>query len=661
MSPIFSLACFVAAFVMSFAAFRNTIANDAASVTIVAEILSRVDSDGPAAAVDLVAHYDALAAKGQAIDADMARSLVVAARSVGRLGHWKSSVDLLVRARQSMARNSTDGASLHTIDLGIATAANRCGDAALAIAHCGYVIDDPAASDAHRAAAFPMLVTATQAMSTPDITNTNGAIDVLRRAMTTQYRPMMKAPLADAAMSLGIESLRSGNGHDAAEAFQAYQTLLPDGPRRIEAELGDAWATAIDGADASAADKLCRFAESYIDHPDAAHALRAAATCCDKIGETERATAIRNQICVRYPTSEAAAAILHSFAGASDAWPPWVRDGWKMRLNLAVVDVVEPIPALVTVLFNALDAGDDALWQSAKRYLMSSDPRGRQTNDILNQMLLDCHDSTAEHLAVDLIAGVLVDGVLVDGGNSHSHAASEAACRWAGSQQRWTLLSMAADELGPPGGSSSRSVLIDRILAESLMQTNRGAEAMAWWASLIDDQHADDFPTLLRGAETAAAHGTTDDAMRRIEQARAAIGNVPMNRQLVAVLTAELLVRRARFDEARETLDQVVRAPDAVPSLRARAQWWIGETYFLQSRFPDAIDAYRRVDTLEDAGQWAPAALLQAGKAFEKLGRSREAATCYAALLDRFADWPHAGIAQARLATLAPITGPVLR
>jgi TolA-binding protein len=78
----------------------------------------------------------------------------------------------------------------------------------------------------------------------------------------------------------------------------------------------------------------------------------------------------------------------------------------------------------------------------------------------------------------------------------------------------------------------------------------------------------------------------------------------------------------------------------------------IGETYFLQQKYAEAIDAYRRVDTLDASGDWAAVALLQAGKSFEKLARPREAATCYTALLTRFADLPHANHARTRLAQL---------
>jgi TolA-binding protein len=119
-------------------------------------------------------------------------------------------------------------------------------------------------------------------------------------------------------------------------------------------------------------------------------------------------------------------------------------------------------------------------------------------------------------------------------------------------------------------------------------------------------------------------------------------------------LDAELAIRRLQFDQARSLLENVVRAGETEAGLRGRAQWMIGETYYLQQDFADAIDAYRRVEGIDPQGVWVSAALIQAGKSFEQLGRTREAAVCYGHLIGRFADTAHATLARRRLAAIAP-------
>ena len=111
-------------------------------------------------------------------------------------------------------------------------------------------------------------------------------------------------------------------------------------------------------------------------------------------------------------------------------------------------------------------------------------------------------------------------------------------------------------------------------------------------------------------------------------------------------------------EKARSLLEQVIRSAETEASLRGRAQWLIGETYYLQREFVQAIEAYRRVEGIDPGGIWVSASLVQAGKSFEQLGRTRDAAVCYGILLSRFADTSHAQIARRRLAAIAPHAHP---
>ncbi|MEL7267884.1 MAG: tetratricopeptide repeat protein, partial [Planctomycetota bacterium] len=88
---------------------------------------------------------------------------------------------------------------------------------------------------------------------------------------------------------------------------------------------------------------------------------------------------------------------------------------------------------------------------------------------------------------------------------------------------------------------------------------------------------------------------------------------------------------------------------DAARDLRARAQFLIGETYLMQDKFGLAISAYRRVEPIQAEGHWAAAALVQAGKSFERLGRSQESRLCYERLLQRFPRSRFVAVAQQRI------------
>jgi TolA-binding protein len=124
------------------------------------------------------------------------------------------------------------------------------------------------------------------------------------------------------------------------------------------------------------------------------------------------------------------------------------------------------------------------------------------------------------------------------------------------------------------------------------------------------------------------------------------------------MLESEVAIRRSDFDQARSLLEQVVRSTDAAGGLRGRAQWLIGETWYMQRKFTKAIDSYRKVEQIDTSGRWVAASFLQAGKSFEQMGRTKEATLCYGTLLSRFADTEYAVPAQRRLAAMSPGNNP---
>ncbi len=68
----------------------------------------------------------------------------------------------------------------------------------------------------------------------------------------------------------------------------------------------------------------------------------------------------------------------------------------------------------------------------------------------------------------------------------------------------------------------------------------------------------------------------------------------------------------------------------------AMAQWMIGESYFHQENYDAALREYLRVEILYAYPRWQAAALLQAGKCQELLGRRKEAAELYARLIKAY-------------------------
>ena len=442
-------------------------------------------------------------------------------------------------------------------------------------------------------------------------------------------------------------------GEEAEHAERAYRIASQhaDAKEKVNAQLGIGWALSLQNDKQSdAAKSLLKFVDSHSDHPDSRIAARLGLQCSQRSGDHDLEKQIAGKILSCFPESETAMSIMtnagdRSFEKLTDAERRWLRDRKTVK-QIESLSYKLSMHAIVA----AIQDDDATVADSLIGHLASIDQTGSAIFQILQSLTESKAEADAERFAMILISPK--EGQLVQ------PAAREIACQWAGRGQRWSMLAMAAESARPEVDEKSRTPVVEKLFAESLMQVGRAKAAKLWWDHLVDTENASDFPTLLRCAETAVAIDQMPAAEKRIRDARnAADHNVGQN-ALVDMLSAELAVRNLEFDRAREVLSKVTNAKKCPRGLRARAQWTIGETYFMQQRFPDAISAYRDVESIDPDGQWIPVSLVQAGKSFEQLGRTQQAAICYASLVSRYADGPYAQIARERLALIAPESSP---
>ena len=104
-----------------------------------------------------------------------------------------------------------------------------------------------------------------------------------------------------------------------------------------------------------------------------------------------------------------------------------------------------------------------------------------------------------------------------------------------------------------------------------------------------------------------------------------------------------------KFDEARRAFERVVADPAAFRTeTAAKSQFLIGETFFLQEKWPEAFIAYQKVFNNYDFPDWQAAALLQSGKCDEQQQQWKEAVATYKLLLDKFPKSMHVEEAKLR-------------
>jgi TolA-binding protein len=111
--------------------------------------------------------------------------------------------------------------------------------------------------------------------------------------------------------------------------------------------------------------------------------------------------------------------------------------------------------------------------------------------------------------------------------------------------------------------------------------------------------------------------------------------------------SGQALLGMGRLDDARSAFRKVVETR-RTGELAAQAQLMLGETFFHQDQFREALREFLRVDILYKAPRWQAAALLEAGKVYERLDQWADAAEIYERLLERFPNEPTAEDARKR-------------
>ena len=95
-------------------------------------------------------------------------------------------------------------------------------------------------------------------------------------------------------------------------------------------------------------------------------------------------------------------------------------------------------------------------------------------------------------------------------------------------------------------------------------------------------------------------------------------------------LLARAAMLQIDFDQARNHLRRITESAAAKDtSAAARAQWMLGESFFLEQNYNAAIAAYKPVTGLLEMQPWQTLALMQTAKCFELLNQSCDALAVY--------------------------------
>lgn len=456
------------------------------------------------------------------------------------------------------------------------------------------------------------------------------------------------------ALTIGLAALSGNEPAIAQIAFRWYLKYAvevdPNSPlKRETALLGIAWAAA-KGAEPYevAATRLLDFVLQFPDSKDAPKALLVGGGCLERCQKFGQAAEAYQKLLDQYPQSvEAVQATEHLLR-----LMPAVELTENLLRSVRVVAAGDNVPPTMieALAMAAVNDGDERLWAKLVKTVDSNPNCGQHIANTLARLVASDFASEAERLAVHVLSSKELSAN-IDSSRQDGSCPVEQCCRWAASRGKWNLLALAGKQAIQDKIINKYNTLTLRLMAEGAMQSADLSTAKELVDCLIQQRGNRDFDTLLRSAEIRLAVDSKEAAAQAIETAdQTAISD--HERSLAMVLRAQWFIRDARMIEARDSLERVVRGTGVTDEVKARAQWLLGETYFLQRQFVEAINHYRLVEPLDESGTWTASALLQAGRSFEQLGRQREAAVCYTGLMTRFSDSPHLQVAQTRLAAL---------
>ncbi len=412
---------------------------------------------------------------------------------------------------------------------------------------------------------------------------------------------------------VGRTQMKSGTNDNSAKPLARLLQQSPEESQAAEAARLRARSLEAAGQAAEAVTAYCELAARFPKSPQAPSALDAAAQIEERQGHKTEALALVDQLLARYPTCEQRPAALYQKA--------WIFSDTQRQSEAAAVfrTLAESHPKT--------KYGADAMYRLAELAAQSRDFTG--AIKWLDQLVASSGEPDVRAHAIYLRGKTEVD------------------------QQHWSEALPVFERLDQEFPGHSLCEPAEYWIAESLFQLGRYDDSYQVLERLEAKVHerSESWVAMvpLRRAQILAQKGEWDKAAELAETLPKRFPNFRQKYE-IDYLLGRCLSSQARFAEARQAYERVIRSPSGSHSeTAAMAQWMIGETYFHQKQYAEAIDAYLRVENVYAFPKWQAAALLQAGKCHELNGQQGESAKVYSQLVKEFPDTQFAKDAAERL------------
>jgi cellulose synthase operon protein C len=462
----------------------------------------------------------------------------------------------------------------------------------------------------------------------------------------------------------------SASGSNKSTSGAIDQSIRP----RAQAGLGRAlWKL---GKPADAATVFAQLLETFPDSPNVPQVALDRAGALEASGQHDTALAAYGQVSDRYPKTKEAlraelarARLLAKIGRSADAGTTFMKLLFERRSRSQLGSLGETPDGLLAELGWALvdaqqtDEADQIFAELLEAYPESPSAADARFN------LAESANQARNFAEVIRLLSPLVTPSAISEKNQRNPAQGTASRR---------LMPLILYRLGRTqmelGDWAAGTATMDRLLAEypksprrrealflraeAALRQDDAAAAEATFSTLVAEPSSSSDPKgfvqLVRGRHVQSLLGLKrwKDALTKAESLESELSHDDPAVAELDFARGRALLGLARPEEARTALQAVIDARKG-GDLAAQAQLMVGETFFHQNRFREAVREFWRVDILHnDAPKWQAAALLEAGKVYERLGQWLDAAQTYESLCSRFPQDPHIAEAQSRLAAV---------
>lgn len=322
------------------------------------------------------------------------------------------------------------------------------------------------------------------------------------------------------------------------------------------------------------------------------------------------------------------------------------------ELELNPVDAVPLDQVIYRLAWIDSDAGDEAGAERRYSRILNEFPESKLWPDVAYRLARIRLNRNEIDGAAELLEPIELDSLPIELRERLSFLRAQLSAK----QGKWHDAQLAMSKLAEETKDAELQATATYWQAEAQFQTGQWAEANRLFERVLTERKQNLKPGVrrqaaMRKAESLLASDDWSGALQAIDRARIEQAEDSGVRSWpeLELLTGRALFAGGRLQDSVSAFNRAIALSTGETEIAAQAQWRIGETWLVQERYTEALEAYLLTINQYSYPHWRAAALLQAGKCQERLGNSAQALKLYQQLEQEYPSSEFAAQAKRRI------------